>query len=210
MTRPPRQVKRPGGNGRSTPILDLFPRQGEWTESNYFSLPETNRIIELSDGKVAMPDMPPPSHQYSVFEFAVILRAFVRAHNLGHVLVAPVPVRLWHGKIREPDVVFLSREHEDRRGEQYWGPPDLVAEVISPRTAQSSGTEDIDRVTKLMEYAQAGVREYWLVNPAEPGIEVFVLRNGDYHVLGKWGAGETARSELLPGFEIPVDSVVQT
>jgi Uma2 family endonuclease len=83
-----------------------------------------------------------------------------------------------------------------------------VAEVISPRTAQSSGTENTDRGAKFREYAEAGVREYWLLNPSVPSIEVHVLREDAYHLLGKWGAGETAHSELLPGFEVPVDSVV--
>lgn len=202
------RARRPGRNGRSTPILDLFPRQGEWTESEYFSLPETNRIVELSDGRLVMPDMPTDSHQYVVVEFCAMLRSFVRQRDLGHVRVAPLRVRLWPGKIREPDVVFLSHAHEGRRGEDYWGVPDLVVEVLSPRTPQSSGTEDTDRVEKFREYAEASVPEYWLVNPAEPAIEVFVLKESGYHLLGKWGAGEAAHSELLPGFEVPVDSVV--
>lgn len=209
ITRRRPRAKRSGRNGRSTVILDLFPRQGEWTESAYLSLPETNRIVELSDGRLVMPDMPTDSHQYAVGELYALIRAFVREHDLGHVLFAPLRVRLWPGKFREPDVVFLSRAHEERRGENYWGVPDLVVEVISPKTPQSSGTEDTDRNKKLWEYAEAGVQEYWLVDTTEPAIEVFVLRNDAYHLLGKWSAGETAHSELLPGFEARVDSIVQ-
>jgi len=116
---------------------------------------------------------------------------------------------LWQDKIREPDVVFLRREHEDRRSDQSWGPPDLVVEVISPRTPRSSGTEATDRIEKFREYAEADVEEYWLVDISAPSIEVFALKEGAYHLLGRWAAGEIAHSQLLPGFEVPVDAIVQ-
>lgn len=210
VVRKPTPSKHPRRAPGTMKIADLFPPQGQWTESDYFALPETNRIVELSDGKVVIPDMPTTSHQYAVVEFCAHLRAFVREHNLGHVLVAPLPVRLWHGKIREPDVVFLSREHEDRRGEEFWGVPDLVTEVISPRTPHSSGTESTDRNKKFQEYAEAGVQEYWLVDPAQRVIEVYSLREGAYHSVGRWVWGETARSDLLPGFEIPVSAIISS
>jgi len=74
--------------------------------------------------------------------------------------------------------------------------------------ATSSGTRRTDRLEKLVEYAQAGVQEYWIVDPEARTVEVFRLREGVYGLLGKWGAGETARSELLAGFEVAVDEVV--
>jgi Uma2 family endonuclease len=189
-------------------LAQLFPRQGEWTEEAYFSLPETNHIVELSEGRLVIPDLPKDSHQFAVGQLFIAISLFAQRHHLGHVRVAPLRVRLWPGKIREPDVVFLKREHEDRKGEDYWGVPDLVAEVISPRTEHSSGTEKTDRQDKFQEYAQAGVAEYWLVDPAARTIEVYVLREGSYQLLGRWGVGEVARSEILPNFEVPVADVV--
>jgi Uma2 family endonuclease len=207
--RPPRANGRGRGRLRlTTGVARLFPRQGEWTEEAYFSLPETNHIVELSEGRLVIPDLPKFSHQYALGELFALLRDFVRTHKLGTVSLAPLKVRLWEGKIREPDVVFLKRGHEDRKGEDYWGVPDLVAEVISPRTEHSSGTEKTDRQDKFQEYAQAGVAEYWLVDPAARTIEVYVLREGSYQLLGRWGVGEVARSEILPNFEVPVADVV--
>ncbi|MFQ6058694.1 MAG: Uma2 family endonuclease [Anaerolineae bacterium] len=87
------------------------------------------------------------------------MEAIVQEHNLGEVHVAPLPVRLWPGKIREPDVLFVAREHSDRIGEQVFGVPNLAMEVTSPATWRG------DRVEKLVEYAQAGVQEYWIVDP---------------------------------------------
>lgn len=197
-------------NGRlTTEIAQLFPRQGEWTEEAYLSLPETNHIIELSNGRLVMPDLPTDSHQLAVGEMFAAIHSFARQHKLGQTRVAPLRVHLWEGKFREPDVVFVSAERADRIGEDYWGVPDLVVEVISPRRERSSGTEKTDRKDKFQEYAQAGVSEYWLVDTVECTIEVYVLRDASYQRLGKWGIGEVARSEILPNFEVPVATIVE-
>ena len=140
-------------------VASLYPPQGEWTEEDYFSLPDTNRYIELSEGRLIMPPHPTRSHQAAVLELAVRLRTFVRERDLGEVHIAPLPVRLWPGKIREPDILFVAKEHSNRIDEKVYGVPDLVVEVVSP------STERADRVEKFKEYEKAGVREYWIVDP---------------------------------------------
>jgi len=127
---------------------------------------------------------------------------FVAERNLGTVQFGPLPVRLWPGKIREPDILFVAREHSDRIGEQAYGPPDLAVEVLSPATRRT------DRLEKTVEYARAGVREYWIVDPDGQTVEVFILREGAYELLGKWGGGEEARSEVLAGLRVAVDEVL--
>ena len=205
----PAQRQRTARSRRSTEIIDLFPRQGEWTEADYLALPETNRIIELSEGRVVMPDMPTTSHQRAVIKLLRLMSDHVEVQDLGEVCVAPLRVHLWPGKFREPDIIFMHRDHADRIGEEYWGVPDLIVEVISPRTPKSSGTENVDRGEKFVEYAKAGVQEYWLIHPTAGTIEVYVFRDGVYHLLDRWGKGEVARSEMLDGFKVPVAAVIQ-
>jgi Uma2 family endonuclease len=183
------------------PVAELFPPQGQWTEEDYFSLPDTNRYVELSEGRLIMPPHPTNRHQVAVLELAVRLREFALQHGLGEVRVAPLPVRLWPGKIREPDVFFVSAEHLDRIGELACGVPDLVVEVTSPWTLKT------DRMEKFTEYARAGVAEYWLVDPEARTVEVYVLRQGAYVPHGRWGPGETASSALLTGFAVAVADV---
>lgn len=183
-------------------VAQLFPPRRQWTETAYFALPDTNHYIELSEGELIMPPHPTNTHQRITGDLYVLLRRFAEERDLGIVRIAPLPVRLWPGKIREPDVFFVAREHSERIGEQLFGVPDLVMEVTS------SGTRRTDRAEKLVEYAQAGVEEYWIVDPEARTVEVFTLREGAYELLGKWGAGETARSELLAGFEVAVDEVM--
>lgn len=44
------------GRGRLAPVAELFPPQGQWTEEDYFSLPDTNRLVELSEGEYWLVD----------------------------------------------------------------------------------------------------------------------------------------------------------
>jgi len=192
------QTKAEAKNNLTVEVANLYPRQGEWTEENYFSLPDTNRYVELSEGRLIMPPHPTNSHQVALQNFFLRLHAFVETHGLGVVRIAPLPVRLWLGKIREPDILFVAKEHGDRIGEQVYGPPDLVVEVISPSTHKT------DRIEKFVEYAKAGVREYWMVDPDEKTIEVYTLKEGAYILLGKYSPGQLAKSNILSGFEVAV------
>jgi len=177
-------------------VANLYPPQGEWKEEDYFSLPDTNRYVELSDGRIIMPPHPTFSHQEALKRLFLRLQAFVEKNNLGIVQIAPLPVRLWPGKIREPDIFFIGKEHSDRIGERVCGVPDLVVEVIS------SSTERTDRVEKFLEYAKAGIREYWLIDPEKKTVEVYSLRGGDYILVGKYSGSQVATSEMLPGFKL--------
>jgi Uma2 family endonuclease len=183
-------------------LAQLWSPQGQWTEEEYFALPDTNRLIELSEGELIMPPHPTHTHQRTVMRLAAAMYTFVQRHGLGTLQIAPLPVRLWPGKIREPDILSVAEEHGDRIGEQFYGPPDLVVEVLSPSTWR------IDRREKMVEYARAGISEYWMVDPDACTIEVFVLREGAYSLLGKWGTGEVAHSEVLAGFELDANDVV--
>jgi Uma2 family endonuclease len=143
-------------------VAYLFPAQGTWTEAEYLSLPG-NRLIELSNGFLEVLQMPTTSHQLIVASLFRALLAFVEPQHLGTLLFAALPVRLWKGKIREPDVVFMLAEHADRIGEEFWRGADLVMEVVSG--SEKSCHRDL--VTKVAEYARARIAEYWIVDPKE-------------------------------------------
>jgi Uma2 family endonuclease len=197
-------ARKTGTEGIAIEVAKLFPVQGKWTERDYFSLPETNRIVELSEGRLIITPSPTTQHQGIVLRISHLLIDYLSSHNLGEIIIAPMDVRLWEGTIRQPDIVFMSNGHRDRISEKYWGVPDLVMEILS------ESTEIEDRTDKFYEYEKAGVTEYWLAGPAKQTIEVFALERGTYVLLGKWGIGEVARSRLLTGFEIAVDAILGT
>lgn len=175
-----------------------------WTEEAYLAISELNRIVELSEGRLVIHEMPVPEHQRVVRNLSRLLEDWAAEHAGGEVFFAPMPVRLWPGKFREPDVMFYLAEHAGQIGERYGEPPDLVVEVLSPTTAQ------IDRGEKLAEYAQAGIPEYWVVDPDERAIEVFGLQDGQYTLRERVQWGEVLRSVVLPDFDVAVEDVFGT
>ncbi|MBV5332228.1 Uma2 family endonuclease, partial [bacterium] len=158
----------PDGLEPAWDIARLFPPQGGWSEEEYLSLPG-NHLTEFDHGRVEVLEMPSESHQLLVAALYRALMAFVGVSRLGTVLFAPFPVKLWEGKLREPDIVFMRREHAERRHDKYWQGADLVMEVMSTDDPKR------DRETKRREYAIAGIPEYWLVDPTRQTITVFIL-----------------------------------
>jgi len=152
-----------------------------------------------------MTPAPRPKHQKAIGKLFNALSNFVEHHRIGDLYFAPLDVVLPHHLATpvQPDLVFVAREHLDIVKEKYVeGAPDLVIEVLSP-----SNWLD-DRRIKYEVYAEAGVREYWIVDPDRRTIEVFVLLDGQYALEGRFGAGERARSRVLKGFEVDVDEVL--
>jgi Uma2 family endonuclease len=183
-------------------IAELFPPQGAWTEDDYFALPETNRIIELSEGKVIRMPPPSPAHQLVINRLNYRLTDLVKGLQLGEVFPSPIAVRLWESKIRGPDILFVRAEHLDRVGDKAInGAPDWVAEVISPRSRK------LDTVEKLADYARAGVPEYWVLDPKNRQIYVYLLRGRSYELIATYHPGEAARSETIAGFAVSLDEV---
>jgi Uma2 family endonuclease len=182
-------------------VAFLFPAQGDWTEAEYLGL-DTNRLVELSDGCLEVLPMPTILHQMIVFYLLKLLDAFVAANAAGKVLPAPLPVRLWSGKLREPDIVYLRPERlRNLRGQPEGA--DLVMEVVSE--GEENRKRDLE--IKPTEYAQAGIAEYWIVDPEEQRITVLTLAGPAYREHGVFGAGTQASSVLLPGFTVAVGEV---
>lgn len=182
-------------------IARLFPAQGHWTPDDYLTL-DTNLRVEFSHGIVEVQEMPTEAHQLIIAYLYGRLQAFTAASHLGITLFAGIRVLLAPGKFREPDIVFMHHDHADRRGQQSWQGADLVMEVVSD-------DRERDLVTKRREYAQAGIPEYWIVDPRDRQILVLRLAGDSYVVHAAAGLGETATSALLPGFSVTVADVFE-
>lgn len=190
----------------STAALPLrsWPAPGEWTYEDYRDLPDDGYRYEIIEGELYMTPAPNIGHQRSSGELEYALQTFVKTRNLGIVLHAPCDVILEPKATPvQPDILFVAKERLDIITEQnVHGPPDLIIEILPP------ATRDFDREKKFALYEQAGVQEYWLVDPDHHTIEVFVLAEGAYTLLGRFGAGELARSQILAGFSVAVEEVV--
>ncbi|MBX2999830.1 MAG: Uma2 family endonuclease [Caldilineaceae bacterium] len=184
-------------------IAELYPNQGQWHEQEYLSL-ETNRLVEYDDGFVEVLPVPTDKHQAILAFLFLALQTYVGKYG-GIVRFAALRLRLWNRKYREPDLMYVLPDHHHYRGNRYWDGADLVVEIVS------GGAEDRERdlVIKRSEYAQAGIPEYWIVDPETATIIVLQLDGNNYIEHGVFGRGEIATSVLLEEFTISVDAVLE-
>jgi Uma2 family endonuclease len=182
-------------------IVSLFPKQGHWTEEDYFRLPETNKIIELSEGRLIISPSPTEQHQIIIGKLHLLIGNHVFKNNIGKVLMAPMDVRLKNGIIRQPDIVFMSNEHLARTTNKRWGIPDLAVEVTSP------GTKREDRKVKYAEYENAGIKEYWIVDQDKQTVEVFEIKDRRYVMIGSFHGSDTVTSNVLKDFSFKAESI---
>lgn len=193
--------------GQPTWFMALdYPRQGYWTEEEFLQYEGSNNWLkELSNGYLETPPVPTLYHHDILF---VLLDAFrdhlAKINDGGEVLMAPLPVLLYPGTIREPDLIYLA-EARSKKTKDYPQGADLVAEVVIGNKADRHR----DLITKRKEYAKAGIKEYWIVDPKKTVIIVLTLNKATkkYKVHGKYTAGQTATSKMFKGFAVEVNQV---
>ena len=147
-------------------------KNDHYTSEDYWNLPEEERA-ELINGKFY--DMAPPSriHQKLVSKLTALLNQYIADHHGScEVYPAPFAVNLdaddkdWV----EPDVSVICDPNKlTDRGCS--GAPDLIIEIVSPSSRK------MDYSLKNMIYSQAGVREYWIVDPAKEKVVVYCYEN---------------------------------
>ncbi len=181
----------------------FYPRQGSWTEADYLGL-DGGPLVEFENGAIEVLDMPSKEHQRIVQFLYRWLFQFVSTANLGEVFIAPLPVRLWQEKYREPDVVFVRSGRQEHLG--YPDGADLVIEVVSP----DRESRRRDNVIKRSEYARAKIAEYWIVDPEQQLIEVLVCDqvSQTYRQHGIFVAEQTATSAMFSELAVGVDQVL--
>ena len=168
---------------------------GHMTLQAYLARPETNHIVELVGGECI---------EHTIYDIhqATLGRVFNMLYcsqelNKGTLRIAPTGVYF-----DEPDIFWVSPTNTQcflRPDGYYWkGAPDLVVEVFSPGTARH------DKQTKFRIYQKHGVREYWMADPTEEYVEVWRLIDGQFGLIGVFGADETFESQFLVGQPVVV------
>jgi len=169
---------------------------------------DENERVELIDGEAFM--MAPPSrvHQKVSFEIGRQLGNYLEGKKC-EVYLAPFGVRLFEQEddcpedvdiLVEPDVsVVCDPSKLDDAGCK--GAPDLVMEILSPTTTRH------DRFTKFNLYQRAGVREYWIVDPSDKSVQVFVLEEGHYVAKDFGATGDRVRVNVLEDCAIDLSRV---
>lgn len=180
---------------------DLAAIQGLWTTAQYLRLTDHARqLIEFTDGRLEPLPMPTDRHQtISRFLFLAVVRVVERLG--GVVLYAPLRLRIREGKFREPDILLLLDANDPRRQDDFWTGADFVMEVVSP------GNPGRDIRDKRLDYAEAGIPEYWIVNPIDETATVLTLAADGYVEQGVYPRGAEAPSVLLRDFSVAVADI---
>ncbi len=182
-------------------LQEVAPRQGRWSEADYLWLTDcTNRLVEWTDGCIEVLPLPTDAHQSIAAHLYEVLRDFVREYG-GKVLFAPLRLRIREGKFREPDLVLVRDARDARRQNRFWLGADLVVEIVSPDEPKR------DLVDKRRDYAEAGIPEYWIVDPRTETVTVLALRGAAYVEHGVFNRGAQAHSRLLDGLTVDVGAV---
>jgi len=164
----------------------------EWVDEDVWA--------EWVNGEVVVMSPASDRHQDIVGFLSALMRFWAEAKDLGVVRTEPFLVKLPEPlPARSPDIIFVAKENLHRLTANYLdGAPDIAVEIISP---ESRGR---DRGEKFYEYEQAGVREYWLIDPDR--------RQAEFYRLGEDGVfrfvaveGGVFRSEVLGGFWLEVE-----
>ncbi len=180
------------------------------TYEDYLLEGETPGRYEIVDGVRHWTTSPHDFHQDIAQNIFVVFRAYQKKQNLVRAYIAPVDIvtRLSPIKVRQPDVLLISKE---RRGERerfdktpWLTAPELVVEVLSPSESRRAIQ------TKLAEYARIGVYEAWLVYPETGVVHQWSLSKGETPSLVAEHSGPAQfHSLVFPDLVIDMASIFE-
>ena len=159
---------------------------------------------ELIYGEAYAMSAPGAYHQSILMALAAEFYTFLKGKPCK-VYPAPYDVRLFYREdedddtVVQPDITVICDEKK-RGPEGCRGAPDLVVEIVSP----SNRAEEM--FLKFNLYRDAGVREFWVVNPKDRTLLVHRFE-GAPMITRFYKAADTVSTELLPGLEIPLGPV---
>ncbi len=165
-------------------------RQMEFDDPN-------SHLYELINGEIVKKGAPHIQHQRISKKLLRKIDTYVESKDLGEVFYAPTDVVLSDTDAPQPDLFFIKKDRLkiiDEAEGVVMGAPDLAVEIISP------GSVRRDRVVKKDLYEKFGIAEYWLVDPQNASIEVYILENEHYQLHLLADKGDTVSSKLLEGF----------
>lgn len=163
---------------------------------------EENYTYELINGKIVKKSAPHPNHQRVSKELLILLDSYVKKKKLGEVLNAPLDVFFDEYNVVQPDLLFVSEKKKEIITENgVEGAPDLVIEILSP------GSMRFDRGEKMKLYKKYQVQEYWIVDPKNQSVEVYVYENNEYELFSFAVEAGKVESKVLQKFSLPVEKI---
>lgn len=177
--------------------MEALRKDEVYTIDDIYALPDGERA-ELIDGKIYYMSPPNTKHQRLVHFFDREIGNYIQSKN-GKCEVFPAPFAVFLNEddtnYVEPDIsVICDKEKITDKGCN--GAPDWVIEIVSP------SSKAMDYFTKLFKYRTAGVREYWIVDPAKERVIIYRFEN---ETMEEYSFGEDISVGIYEDFSIKVD-----
>lgn len=156
----------------------LNKRQGEYTIEDYYALPETCRV-ELIDGVIYNMVAPTYRHQGVGGELFVQFHQYImKRKGKCFPFMSPIDVQLDKDDktMVQPDLI-VTCDRDKVKEKVYYGAPDFVIEVLSPSNTLK------EQNLKYHKYKNAGVREYWVVDPRKQLVVMHNFERGDAPIV---------------------------
>ena len=174
--------------------------------AEFLDLPDTDdrRKMELDDGELYLMPRPRFGHQFLMRLLASYIQMYLDTFEQPPAEVHHEAVTILsreRGLTLVPDLIVILRARADIVVEGYAeGAPDIAVEILS-------SDRNRDLVRKRQLYAEAGVREYWIVDPAADSVTLLGLDDGGYVERAALTAADTLTTPLLPGLAITLADV---
>lgn len=171
-------------------------------------LTEHAPLVELLDGRYAIHERTSYAQLRVAQEIYLTIESYVEENEVAGQVLTTCEIVLDQHTVLIPDIAFVETGDTtiSVSDDRYSGVPEFVCEIAT------NGTRDYDMGDKLLAYLQAGVKEYWIVDPDRPAGERFTL----YERITRAGAlalpvfrqisgHNPATSRLFPGIEFEGD-----
>ena len=173
---------------------------------DFLALGETDGKWELDDGVLYIMASGSPDHQFLMLQFCRHLDDYLDGFD-------QTPAQFYHAmttvlsrelqRAPKPDMVIILNKNRGIVGRKWVeGTPDIVVEILST-------DRNHDLVRKRQIYAEAGVLEYWLMDPRNDTVTPLELRDGAYVERAVLEVGDVLTTPLLPGLAIPLADIFQ-
>jgi Uma2 family endonuclease len=177
------------------------------TYDDFVLFPDDGKRHELIDGEHYVTPSPNTRHQQISGDLFALIWTYLEGNPVGRIFHAPYDVVFSQFDVVEPDLLYVSNERAANvvTPQHVRGVPDIVMEIASP------GTRKRDATIKRRLYEQAGVSEYWMIDPEIDVVRIY-RRTGegfDRPIELSRAASDVLATPLLPGLVLPLTRLLR-
>ncbi len=185
-------------------MIDINAKKITVKEFHEMEFPETDLFIyELINGELMRKQAPKPLHQQIAWRLTAAIDRFLTENPIGQAFFSPIDVFFDDYNNTQPDLLFIKNDRSFIIDLQngIMSAPDLIVEIISPSSIR------IDRFDKKEMYKMFVVKEYWLIDPKNQTLELYVFENNDYKLHQFLEIEGKVDSTILKGLDLDIMSI---